>query len=229
MTAVTTYARGKPFTWSYSKLKNFDVCPKRHWHIDIVKNVKEEESEILQWGNEVHDKLAKRLDKKKPLPATMQDFERHCAGIEKMPGQLYVEQKYGLTEDFSPCTFFDSKVWYRGIGDVVVVAPPRALAIDWKLGKVIDDSQQLALMAACIFGHYPEVDQVDTIFMWLKEDARTHQVFKRAEMPAMWNALMPRIKTYKYAVEHDIFPAKPGGLCKRWCPVDTCQYHGGGD
>lgn len=226
MTATTTYARGKPFTWSYSRLKNYATCPKRHWHIDIVKNIVEEKSDELKWGDEVHDKLAKRLAKKKPLPNTMKDYEKWCAGIEQMPGDLQVEQKYGIREDFAPCTFFDSKVWYRGIADVAVVKAPRALAVDWKTGKVVADSQQLALMAACLFAHYPQIEQVDTIFMWLKDDARTHEVFKRSEMPAMWNALMPRIKEYKQAVDHDEFPAKPGGLCKRWCPVDTCPHHG---
>ncbi len=229
MTAVTVYARGKPFNWSYSKLKNYAACPKKHWHVDIVKNVKEEDSEILRWGNEVHDKLAKRLGKHKiPLPNTMADFEVHARGVERVPGTLLVEQKYGLTEDFSGCGFLDSRVWYRGIGDVVIVDRERAIVIDWKLGKILEDSQQLALMAACIFGHYPAVQQVDTIFMWLKDDAKTHQVFKREEMPGMWAALMPRILEYKQATSSQEFPAKPGGLCRKWCPVDTCPYHGEG-
>lgn len=226
MTAVTTYARGKPFTWSYSKLKNFAVCPKRHWHIDIVKNVQEEESEQLLWGNQVHDALAKRLGKKTPLPSAMKDYEQHCVGIENMPGELQVEQKYGITESFSPCGFFDSKVWYRGIADVAVVDGTRGLAVDWKTGKVVADSQQLAFMAACLFAHYPKLEQVDTLFIWLKEDAKTHEAFRRGEMVGMWAGIMPRVLEYKHAIDHDEFPAKPGGLCRAWCPVDTCPHHG---
>lgn len=227
MTAVTTYARGKPFTWSYSKLKNFASCPKRHWHIDIVKNVQEEESEILKWGNEVHDKLAKRLGKeKKTLPDTMKEFEKHCLGLEKVPGEMLVEQKYGITDKFAACQFFGKDVWYRGIADVAVINDTRGLAVDWKLGKILADSQQLALMAACLFAHYPKLEQVDTIFMWLKDDARTHEAFKRSDMPTMWNGIMPRVLEYKHAVDHDEFPAKPGGLCRMWCPVTTCPHCG---
>ena len=227
MTAVTTYARAKPFTWSYSRLKNFASCPKRHWHIDIAKNVQEEESEILKWGNQVHEALARRLSKKKTLPTGMDEYEKHCLGIEKVPGEIKVEQKYGITEDYSPCGFFDNKVWYRGIADIAVIDGTRALAVDWKLGKILADSQQLALMAACLFAHYPKVEQVDTLFMWLKDDARTHEVFKRTDMPGMWNGIMPRVQEYKHAIDHDEFPAKPGGLCKRWCPVSTCPHYGG--
>lgn len=227
MPAITTYAKGKPFTWSYSKLKNFASCPKRHWHIDIVKNVVEPESEHLTEGKLVHDALAKRLGKSKTkLPDTMKDYEALCAGIEKVPGELLVEQKYGVAEDYSPCGFFDGKVWYRGIADVAVVDGERALAVDWKTGKVIADSQQLALMAGCLFAHYPKLEQVDTAFMWLKDDARTHEVFKRKDMPGMWSSLMPRIQEYKHAIDHDEFPAKPGALCRKWCPVSTCPHHG---
>ena len=53
----------KPFSWSWSKLKNFRTCPKRHYHVDIAKDFKEDDSEDLLWGNEVHEALAKRIGK----------------------------------------------------------------------------------------------------------------------------------------------------------------------
>jgi hypothetical protein len=228
MAPVTTYANGKPFAWSYSKLKNFAACPKKHWHVDIVKNAKEEESEILAWGNEVHKQLAARLKNKQPLPSTMVEFERHAAGIEKIPGTLLVEQKFGLTEQFAPCGYFDRNIWHRGVGDVVLINGVRSIAIDWKLGKILEDSIQLGLMAMCIFAQYPAVQQVDTIFMWLKDDAKTRETFTRDMIPGFWAALMPRINEYKAAVLMQEFPAKPGGLCRKWCPVDVCPYHGVG-
>ena len=59
---TTSYgATGKPFSWSYSRVKNYRSCPLKHYHVDIKKDYKEDESEILTWGNEVHGALAKRL------------------------------------------------------------------------------------------------------------------------------------------------------------------------
>jgi hypothetical protein len=52
----------KPFAWSYSKLKNFEACPKRHYHVDIAKDFKEADSEALLWGNRVHKGLAIALE-----------------------------------------------------------------------------------------------------------------------------------------------------------------------
>jgi len=61
-TTTTRYkpAGPKPFAWSYSKLKNFEVCPKRHYNVDVIKSFKEEEGEALVWGNMVHKALADR-------------------------------------------------------------------------------------------------------------------------------------------------------------------------
>ena len=93
--AITTTTRTgapriKPFAWSFSRLKNFEVCPKRHYEIDLAKNIKEPLGEQLQWGNYVHDSLAERCGKdRKPLPADMQMYEpwaveghrQHACGV----------------------------------------------------------------------------------------------------------------------------------------------------
>jgi hypothetical protein len=226
MAAVTTYSRPKPFAWSYSKLKNFESCPKRHWHIDIQKDVKEEESEQLKWGNRLHDAMAKRIDKGVRLPEGMGQFEPICARIVNGPGTNYVEQKLAITAEFGPCSFFDRAAWFRGIGDVIKVQGPVAMVIDWKTGKIVEDSVQLALMAQCIFAHYPEVKRVRSIFFWLKDDATTEQDFSREDMPGLWASLWPRIEQMKQAAATTSYPAKPGRLCRSWCPVKVCPHHG---
>jgi hypothetical protein len=81
-------------------------------------------------------------------------------------------------------------------------------------------------MAACVFAHYPAVMKVRSMFAWLKEDAETTQDFHRNDMPAMWRHLWPRIEALKNAYENTIFPPKPGGLCKRYCPVTQCPHNG---
>lgn len=227
---ITSYAGEKPFTWSYSKIKNYRSCPKRHFHVDYAKDFKEEESEILIWGNQVHDAFAKRLSKKTELPTTMSNWGPMLERVERIPGVLFVEQKYGLRSDLTGCAYFgDSSVWYRGIADVVVIHGDRGAAIDWKLGKIIEDSVQLALMAACLFGHFPRLSQVDTFFFWLKDDARTHQVFTRADMVNVWAAVLPEVNQLKEAYKTMTFPPKPSGLCRKWCPVRSCPYYGVGN
>jgi hypothetical protein len=231
-------APAKPFAWSYSRLKNFETCPKRYWHIDVQKDFKEEEGESLIWGNMVHKALAKRIAEGAPLPKGMEGYEKWCARVIGEPTantRMLVEQQLAINADFGPTAWFPSDAtkagtgapWYRGIGDVIKIVGPVALIIDWKTGKILEDSQQLALMAACVFAHYPEVQKVRAEFIWLKEDANTRGNFDRNEMAQMWKNLWPRIEALKNAHDTTSYPPKQGGLCRRYCPVTSCPHHGG--
>jgi hypothetical protein len=226
MQLVTTISKPKPFTWSYSKLKNFETCPKRHLHCDILKDVKEPESEQLLWGNLVHSALAARVKDGKPLPRAMEKYEDWCDKMVSTPGELLVEQKLAINKDFGPTTYFSDDVWFRAVGDVIKLNGRVALVADWKTGKILEDGSQLALAAQCVFAHYEEVQAVRSEFIWLKEDATTSAIFKRCEMSRVWDGLWPRIRTLEHAAEINSYPPKPGGLCKRYCPVVQCPHNG---
>ncbi len=101
-----------------------------------------------------------------------------------------------------------------------------ALAIDWKTGKILEDGVQLALMAQCVFSHYPTVQKIRTEFIWLKEDATTRADFTRADMVKVWAGVLPRVQLLENAIKTANFPPKPGGLCRRFCPIVACPHHG---
>lgn len=217
----------KAFAWSYTKLKNFESCPKRHWHVDIQKDVKEEESEQLLWGNMLHKAAAKRLTVGTTLQPGMDKLEEWCQRLLTGPGVILVEQKLAITKDFGPCEWFAKEAWYRGIADVLKIHGPVALAIDWKTGKIIEDAVQLALMAACIFAHHPDVQKIRTEFVWLKEGGvSSREDFDRNAMATVWRNLWPRIEALEHAHNTTSYPAKPGYLCRKWCPVTSCPHHG---
>lgn len=228
MSITTTRRRPKAFSWSYSKLKNFESCPKRHFHVDIAKDVHEEESEQLTWGNAVHSALAARLAKGAELPLPMLGYEHWCKRILQGAdgNSLFVEQKLAINAYFGKTTWFGDDAWLRIVADALVIAPPVALIVDWKTGKILEDSQQLALTAAVVFAHYPDVDTVRSEFIWLKEDANTTGIFQRDAMASMWKIIWPRIEALKHAHDTQSYPAKPGRLCRSWCPVKQCPHFG---
>ena len=41
-------------TWSYSSLKTFEQCPKKYFHLKVVKDVKDQGSEATIYGQEVN-------------------------------------------------------------------------------------------------------------------------------------------------------------------------------
>jgi len=216
----------KPFSWSYSKIKNFDSCPKKHQAVDLLKLFKEEESDVLRWGNEVHDGLAKRVRDGTPLPFTMKHLEPVAAQVLSVPGRRLVEQQLAINKDFQPCAWFARDAWFRIIADVIVLNPPVAFAVDYKTGKILHDSQQLALLAACVFLHHPDINAVRTEFWWIREDEITKENFRRKDMTSIWRGIWPKYLELKNASETGNYPAKQSGLCKDYCPVVTCSYNG---
>lgn len=232
--AITTTRDGRrlsaPFSWSYSKLDAFETCPKQYYHKQVAKDVPDVQGEAALYGDALHKAAAWRLKQKDYLghEAYREILEPWCSRIESIGGLIDVEQKLAITKDFTPEEWFGKQVWMRGVADVVAVAPSGkvALAIDWKTGKVKEDSVQLALMAALVFAHYPSVLKIRTEFIWLKYDASTREDFAREDMPAVWARVLPRVQALQAAHEATNFPAKPGGLCRSWCPVKACEHCG---
>lgn len=218
----------KAWSWSFSKKKNFDTCPKRYYEVDIQKNFTES-SEQLVWGNEVHDRLAKACLGKEPLPDTMKPYQRWVDVVRSAPGELKVEEKYAITKDFQKTAYFAPTVWYRGICDVLVLNGKTATALDWKTGKIAHNSLQLMLMATCILIHYPQIERVKTRFVWLQEDCTTPDVWDRATIMKEWTSLIPEVNAMEKASVNLDYPPKPSGLCRSYCPVTSCVFHGKGN
>ena len=217
---------GKEWAWSFSKLKNFETCPHRHQQVDLLKNFSDEGGEALMWGNSVHTSLANALGKGVPLPKEMAAYQKWVDRVNSGSGQLLVEQKYAITRDFEKTQYFAPNVWYRGIGDVVRIDGSVALVLDWKTGRVKDDYTQLALMAQCIFSHFPFVKKVRSEYVWLAEDCSTPELFTRQDLADTWVGLLDRVRMMENAHKTQTYPARPGKLCKSWCPVKTCQHNG---
>lgn len=222
---------GKPakaFSWSYSKLKNYRTCPRRYYDIDVTKKYAEDfTGEHLAWGKQVHTAFEQRIRDGKAFPEGMKEFEDAAKRLLAVPGVKLVEQQLAIAEDLSPRGWFDKDVWFRSIADYLAINGPVALAIDYKTGKIIEDSEQLALMAECVFSHYPEVQAVRTEFWWLKDDAATKENFYRSQRHNTWARVLPEVTTLKQAHDTLTFPPKPSGLCRKFCIATGCPHHGG--
>jgi len=222
------------FTWSFSKLNAFETCPKKYYHYSVVDKAKRiiDRSDSMDWGEKVHGALEVAIQNGTPLPTSMEPWQKWVDMVRTAPGETFVENKYGLTQDLSPCEYFAPAVWYRGKADVVKVSGIVGHAIDWKTGKRKEEgSIQLGLMALCVFQHHPGVQVVFTDYVWLNEyppDDTTRQVWKRSGMKTFVSDVLPRVKRLEAAHETNTWEPKPSGLCVKWCKVTSCPFHGKG-
>lgn len=91
-------------------------------------------------------------------------------------------------------------------------------------GKRRPDFSQLELFALQVFAHCPEVDEVSSTFIWLKDMAMDKETYTRKQSAAMWQGMLARIRRIEQSLEKENWPAKPSGLCK-FCPCrHLCEY-----
>jgi len=220
----------KPFAWSYSRMKNYEACPKRHHEVDILKNFAEAvvPGGPLDWGNRLHKVMQNALETGTPLPPEFAQYQKWVDIVAAGPGKLMVEQRFAITEAFKKTGWFDKDVWLRTIADALRVDDTFAWAIDWKTGKVLEDHAQMFLLAQCVFVHYPRVQMVRTDYIWIKDNTNTEIVFTRKAVAGEWKGMYPRVEALSVAHNTQNYPPQPGRLCKRYCPVTTCPYHGKG-
>jgi hypothetical protein len=225
----------KKFSWSWSKLKNFRACPKRHYEIDLAKNIKELPSDALRWGDMFHDAMAKRIAKGTELPPSLPWYDGWAGWMRNHKDDgaaVQTELRLAMDDQFQPTEWFDPRTWVRGIVDVLYIAPwiKQATALDWKTGKEIKpEFEQLGITASLLFAHHKDIDTVNTVYMWSAHDTDTIETYKREEMTPLWNKLMPEVKRMEEAARTMTYPPKPSGLCIKYCPVSSCPYHGKGD
>ena len=216
----------RAFAFSYSRMKNFEACPRRHHEVDLKKSFKEDESEQLTWGNSVHKSLERRVGYGEKLPIGMEMYEGLCQKIASSKGKILVEQQLAINKDFGPTAWFAPDAWFRAKIDVAVVMEPVALLGDYKTGKIIEDSVQLKLAAAAFFAHAPAIQKIRSKFYWLGDGVETPVDVARDDMPKFWSSIWPRVEALKVAYDTNNYPPIPGRLCRRWCPVKSCEYWG---
>ena len=212
--------------WSYTSLTGFETCPRRYYHTRVAKDIVEPASEAMTWGNTVHKALEERVRDGKPLPDALRHYEKYATKILALPGEIHCEQQVALTRELQPCDWFAPDVWVRGVFDVVVVQDRQVLICDYKTGRRKPDSDQLELFAALASSVYPDTQTFRTLFIWLKEKKVDGGNYRLDNILSIWEGYNRRVQRLEQALTTGEFYPKPGGLCRNWCPIKSCEFCG---
>lgn len=221
----------KPFAWSWSALDSYETCPRRHHLTKVVKAFPEKQNAQMLEGQRFHKALELRVERGKTLPDYMQ---KTCEPIIQRlqqsaeGGTMVAERKIGLTRDFQGCEFFDKNVWLRTVVDCQIDKGQNALVLDWKTGKKKEGGyDQLALTAAVKFSLQPELAKVTTAYVYFSDpEPVVKETFVRADVPGIWNNIIPRVAKIEQSLATNYWPAKQSGLCRNHCPCVNCEHNG---
>ena len=215
--------------WSYSSIKTFEQCPKKYYHLKVAKDIKEELGEAIIFGNEIHKIAEEYVAKDKPIPEKYRGIEPALKALKDMEGEKLCENKLGLTIDFEPCGFFDKKVWWRGVADIIILQGDTILTVDYKTGKKSQyaDLKQLEILALALFKHYPQVKRVKAGLLFLFADDFIKTVYSADSQSTLWTDWVSDVGQLETSVINDVWNAKPNFTCRGWCPVHSCDHNQG--
>ena len=217
-------------TWSYSTLNLYQQCPKKYYHLKVAKDVKEAPSDAIAFGNKIHKIAQEYVESDKPIPAEyVQAMQAPLDKLKAMPGEKYCENKLGLTEDLKPCGFFDKKVWWRGIADIIILQDDTALTVDYKTGKKSQyaDLKQLEILALALFKHYPHIKKVKAGLMFFFADDFVKDLYTVDQQDELWGPWVSDVGLLEDSVNSGVWNAKPNFTCRGYCPVTSCAHNQG--
>jgi hypothetical protein len=212
--------------WSFSSLTQFRNCPKQYHEVRVLKNYKETKDESALWGDRVHKAIHLALSEGVPLPEGMTVWQPLVEQFRGLKGIMHTELQLAINEGMQPCEWFARDTWCRAIVDGQWIDGHVIKSVDWKTGKQKPGSDQLALTALVQFAHHPEVDEIRTMFVWLKTGKVTRETYKRTQIPELWQLFLTDLRRLENAHSTGTWTPKTSGLCSQWCPVVTCQFNG---
>ena len=223
---------------SHSRLSDFNQCPRKFHHKYILKTANftaMEESPHLIRGSNVHKALENYLIKRNAAqeeipPSTLLEVEHTKPFVEKLLASystVLPEAQVSINDAWKQVDWFSKESYYRAIFDVIGIRQDCVFIGDYKTGKFRDytpDSGygQLELSAAIALNLWPEVDKVQTTYLYVDHRKTVTKEFVRedSERLVVW-----------FKQEHDKvnaeenFDPKQNEFCK-WCPATKlqCQY-----
>jgi len=217
-------------TWAYSRIKAFETCPRQYYHLNVVKDYAQGETESMLYGKRLHEALELYVGEGKPLAKEFEFCLPYVDKLLEIPGEKLVEYRMGLTEELEPCEFFARDVWFRSIADLLIVDRDNSIAynIDYKSSKNTKyaDVSQLELGALATFAHFPEIDKVRGGLLFPVCDDFCKKTYFRKDMDKLWDKWGHEYDRFNSAHQTEVFNPKPSGLCRRHCIVLSCEHNG---
>jgi hypothetical protein len=221
--------KGKPFSWSFTALTNFEGCSARYAAEKFYCTTQWVDTPQIIWGNRVHGtsedmlkgKPVTDLEAYEPVRKYVEAFLKQRA----LGADVIAEQEIALTRDMKPVSWFAKDAWFRVKLDVVIVRGNVANLYDYKTGKFKDDPDQLKICAAAHSIVRPDVDVYNPKYIWTQDQVVSGcDAIAKKDIPGIWEGVLGRVARMEQAWAAENFPARPSGLCP-WCPIyDTCTY-----
>lgn len=219
----------KPLPYSHSSLKSFETCPQKHYHEKVIKVFPFTDTVHTIYGKELHKAAEEYVRDGVALPGKFLFIQGALDALKDIPGRKFCEHEMAVTAELKPCGFKDPQAWARGIADLLIVDDDALTAwvCDYKTGNdKYPDVDQLTLMSLLVFQNYPHIRQVKSSLLFVVKNTLIKHTVTLDDKEAYWQKYRERVASLVRAAETDRWDPKPNGLCRNWCPVESCLHNG---
>lgn len=212
--------------WSYSRYKIYEECPGKLWHCSVAPRGSPDrapyvESRPQREGKEIDAALTARISKGTPLASKFAGYEDIAQLVLAQDGAKLTQVEWALDKTFAPCGSKDwNNAWVRVVIDLAIIQRSYAAFWDWKNGKIWIDENQLKLNAAVGFMQLPELEVIDTAYVWLRHDTISPKVYYRRDLPEMWHSFLPTVERMQLSYINNHWPKTPSPRACGYCDAN---------
>jgi len=215
------------FALSHSRLNDFGMCGRMFQHKHILKDVPPPSGPQLDRGNEVDEALTKAV-KTGLVPPSLEHMRKIILALYVREGETHTQLQLALTWGLKECDWFDTRnSWFRAKFDVIMFDCDVCTIIDWKTGRIREDSKQLERYAFAVFAAWPFVNTVKTIYAWVDHKTISPPAVytREGDYFRIGKEVVGLSKIVDEAIATNEFPPKKNDKCK-WCPVlpAMCEF-----
>jgi hypothetical protein len=215
--------------WSYSSINTFKQCPKKYYHLKILKDVKDVGNSATFYGNAVHKAAEKYIKQGEPIPTKFDYIKKPLEALNRIKGQKLCELRMAIAKKgntYSPTRYHSADAWWRGIADLVIVNDEKAYIVDYKTGKntAYADTKQLDMLAGATFVCYPYVKVIKSALAYVVSNdfiKKQHTVDMYKSYLSVFDEALEQLAVAK---EKNVWNAIDGPLCA-YCPVTSCEHN----
>lgn len=217
----------KPIAWSWSRLSDFEQCPRMFQGKYVSKDFPKESftSPHLIRGKDIHKELEDALTKGLPLHPS-RAWLAPVINAVKYQAMMQAELQVCFDQRRHVKSWFDKAAWCRMIFDVICSQDDElVIMLDWKTGKVRHESKdQLRLFAAGALDRFPDANRVLTAYVWVDHptEKMTYVEYNRSQLEHIWEEFGDRAELIQLAQESGNWIEKPTFKCM-FCPANVGQ------
>ena len=213
--------------WSYSRLTEYEGCPKKSY-FKVIEKLKEPASEAMDRGAQVHKDGENFLNHVlEEVPESFKLLAQELSEARMMGAKSELEVTF--RRDWSACGWFDEDAWLRLKIDMILVEDGVVRIVDFKTGKNRGGYEdQLELYALTALMIYPDCKDV-SCELWFTDSGEIIATSKGTYGPKDLEKLKTKWEKRVAPMLNDtIFAPNPSALCK-WCwfsqsKTGKCEY-----